>query len=669
MKPASEKLAAENALAERAAGWWLLGAAVVVLLPHAARFPPWLTAVLAALFAWRSLILRRAWPTPNRWLRYGLTLLVAVLIHRQYGTLLGRDPGSALLAAMLALKFLELQRLRDYVLSVLLVYFLIFIGFLYAQEPWLVLYLLAVFVLSSATLVRLAVPGARARFALGLAGMLLLQSVPLMLAMHLLFPRLQGSLWGLPRDAYAGLTGMSDEMRPGSINELSLSEEIAFRAHFPGPLPPPAQRYWRTLVLWSTDGKTWRRGPRAPATLDYASEGAPLAYTLTLEPSNKPWLPALDLPAQVPPGTGLRSGLVLESVRPRRERWRVEMSAHPRYRLLSLSATERRAGLQLPVARAPRARALAQELRARGGSDAELVRAALRRFREQAFYYTLTPPVLGDDPVDEFLFDTRRGFCEHYAAAFVVLMRAAGIPARVVIGYQGGELNPAGNYLIVRQSDAHAWTEAWLPDQGWVRVDPTAAVAPERIEYGAEALRRLVARGTALGGLPDEALRSMLALAWPERAMRQLRLSWDSLNTAWNRWVLDYDADRQRDLLKRFGLGEATPWQLIGVLAFLVALLFGAYMLATTPRRARPEPVQQAYLDFCRRLARAGLARAPQEGALAFAGRAARQRPELADSIQAISILYVSLRYGGLDDPDARQDFSRRIAAFHPLRA
>ncbi|MEK7759127.1 MAG: DUF3488 and transglutaminase-like domain-containing protein, partial [Pseudomonadota bacterium] len=426
MKPTPEILKQENALAERAAGYWLLGAAVVVLLPHAMRLPVWLSAVLAALFAWRLFMLQRAWPAPNRWLRWLLTVLLVFALYREYGTLFGRDAGSALLAAMLALKFLELQRLRDYVLSVLLIYFLIVIGFLYSQAMWLVVYLLAVFVLTTATLIRLAVPGARARFALRLAAVLLLQALPLMLAMHLLFPRLQGALWVLPQDAYAGLTGLSDEMRPGSIQELSLSEDIAFRAHFHGPAPPPAQRYWRALVLWTTDGKNWTRGTDPRGGIAYEALGAPLSYSLTLEPSNKPWLPALDLPVRAPSGTRLRSGFVLEANAPVRERLSLELGAHTRYRMHTLGVAERRAALQRSEQISPRVQALAAHWRETAGSDAEVVRAALAHFRAEKYFYTLTPPLLGDDPVDEFLFETRRGFCEHYAAAFVTLMRSAG---------------------------------------------------------------------------------------------------------------------------------------------------------------------------------------------------------------------------------------------------
>ena len=235
----------------------------------------------------------------------------------------------------------------------------------------------------------------------------------------------------------------------------------------------------------------------------------PFPTSLTPEPANKPWLPALDLPAQIPPGTRLRSGLVLETAVPVRGRLSLELSAHTRYRMLSWPENERRAGLQRPESISTRVQDLAARWRRAARSDADVVRAALAHFRTEKFFYTLEPPALDDDPVDEFLFETRRGFCEHYAAAFVTLMRSAGIPARVVTGYQGGEYNPAGNYLIVRQLDAHAWAEVWLPGQGWARVDPTAAIAPERIEYGTDGMRRLLARGAALGGLPSEALRDI----------------------------------------------------------------------------------------------------------------------------------------------------------------
>ena len=663
---APDRVPSEAAFAERAAGYWLLAAAVVVLLPHVARLPIWLSALLALLFGWRFLIMRRGWPAPGRWLRTGLTVLIAALLFRHYGTLLGRDAGSALLAAMLALKFLELRKPRDYMLGVLLIYFLILIGFLYSQSIWLVVYLVAVFVLTSATLVRLAVPGAKTRFALRLAGVLVLQALPLMVVMHLLFPRLQGSLWRLPQDAYSGVTGLSDEMRPGSIQDLSLSDEVAFRVDFAGAPPPPAQRYWRAVVLWAYDGRAWRRGSEPPANLAYDSSGPALPYTLILEASNQPWLPALDLPARVPAGTRLHAGFVLETARPVQERQRFLMAAHLHYRVRNLTDGERRAALQEPGAESARSQSLVRRWRQHAAADADVVRAALNYFRNENFYYTLQPPLLGDDPVDEFLFDTRRGFCEHYASAFVVLMRAAGIPARVVTGYQGGEFNPMGNYLIVRQSDAHAWAEVWLGHEGWVRVDPTAAVAPERIEYGADALRRLLARGAILGRLAPAELVQALALNWSDRVRREARLLFDDLNTGWQRWVLDYGASRQRDLLARLGFAEVRAAQLAGLMSGLIALLLLFYVLVARQKTARPDPLQRIYHKFCRRLARIGVVRAPHEGALAFGERSQRLRPDLTDNIRTITDQYLLLRYAGDLTPAQVDELRRLVARFRP---
>jgi transglutaminase-like putative cysteine protease len=666
---AAERTLPEAVHAERAAGYWLLAAAIVVLLPHVVRLPIWLGAVLGALFGWRFLIMRRAWAMPGRWLRIGLTLLIAGLLFRRYGTLFGRDAGSALLAAMLALKLLELRAPRDYIVGVLLVYFLILIGFLYSQSIWLVGYLVAVFVLTSATLVRLAVPGARPRFALRLAGVLVLQALPLMVVMHLLFPRLQGSLWRLPQDAYTGVTGMSEVMRPGSIRDLSLSDDVAFRVDFAGPPPRRAQQYWRTLVLWRYDGRAWRRGFEPPANLAYDISDTALPYTLILEPSNKPWLPALDLPARVPGGTRLHAGFILESEQPLRARQRFSMAAHLRYRVRHLTADERRASLQQPAPTSSRIQALVRGWRQSAVTDAGVVRAALAYFHEENFYYTLQPPLLGDNPVEEFLFDTRRGFCEHYASAFVVLMRAAGIPARVVAGYQGGEFNPVGNYMIVRQSDAHAWAEVWLPGEGWVRVDPTAAVAPERIEYGADALQRLFARGETPGRLAPAELAQALALNWPERMGREARMFFDDLNTGWQRWVLDYGASRQRDLLARLGIADVRAFRLAGWMAGSIILLMLLYSLSTWQRRPRPDPLLRAYRKFCRRLARAGVVRAPAEGALAFGARGGELRPDLAEPIQAITDLYVRLRYGDESAPAQSKELRRLVARFRPQRA
>ena len=652
------------ALPDRHTAYWLLASVALVLAPHAAYQPWWLSASIVAVLVWRYLLTTHAWPAPGALLRMALTLLAGVAVFKYYGTIFGRDAGIALLTAMLALKLLELRSLRDYLLAAFLLYFLILASFLYSQSLWLAAYLLGAVLLCTATLVRLAQPGSAGVYSLRLAGRLLLQALPYMLIMYLLFPRIQGSLWGLPQDAHGGITGMSDELRPGSINNLSQSDEIAFRVAFTGSVPEHADLYWRAMVLWHSDGRGWTRGDAdLPPTPAPEALGAAVNYSVTFEPTSKPWLVALDVPATVPANLRLRPGFVVEAPGPMRDRLRYELVSWPRWRSGDLSARERAVALQLPDRLGERTRALARSWRADAPDDAAVVQAALTLFRTQNFVYTLEPPLLGNDPVEEFLFDARRGYCEHYTSAFVTLMRAAGIPARAVAGYQGGEFNPAGDYLIVRQSDAHAWAEVWLAQRGWVRVDPTAAVAPERIEYGADAVRRLARQGATFGQLPADAVRRALSLGWLEQIARRGGYAWDALNTGWNRWVLDYSFERQQQLLKRLGVSAASPMVLVALLAGICALLLLTYTFYGW-RAPRRDPVQQAYLKFCRKLARAGLTRAPHEGAQDFAERCARQRPDLQTAIVRITQLYQQLRYGAAADNHERRQLARQVAAF-----
>jgi transglutaminase-like putative cysteine protease len=613
---------------DRNTAHWLLASVLLVLAPHAAYQPLWLSLGVLTLLAWRTLLTLRAWPVPGRLLRTALTLLMTLLVYNHYGTVFGRDAGIALMCGMLALKLLELRSQRDYLLAAFLLYFLILASFLYSQSLWLAAYLLGAVLLCTATLVRLAQPGAEARYALGLAGRLLLQALPLMLVMYLLFPRIQGSLWGLPVDAHGGVTGMSDELRPGSINQLSQS---------------------------------------LPAARGFEGEGAPVDYVITFEASNKPWLVALDLPATQPPNLRLQPGFVLAAAAPVRERLRYPLTSWPRYRTGALAQRERTAALQLPADIGERTRALALQWRAQSINDADVVQAALNYFHTENFIYTLQPPLLGNQPVEEFLFDVRRGYCEHYASALVTLMRAAGIPARALAGYQGGEFNASGNYLIVRQSDAHAWAEVWLEQRGWVRVDPTAAVAPERIEYGADAVRRLARQGASFGQLPAEAMRRALSLGWLESLARQGNHLWDAVDTLWNEWVLDYSVERQQQLLRRLGFHTPSPLLMVELLAGLSALLLLGYATYGWRVPAR-DPVQRAYQKFCRKLARVGLVRAPHEGAQDFARRCAQQRPEVSGDIAHITQHYVRLRYGAAADRQEQQQFERAVAAFRVPR-
>jgi transglutaminase-like putative cysteine protease len=651
----------------------LLLTAVLAFATHVQNLPLWLTLAFIGALMWRFAIHSYGWPAPHRLLRLSLTVVVVAATVAHFGTVLGRDAGGALLAALLALKLLELRRPRDALVAVLLCYLLLLTGFLYEQSIWLAAYSVLVVWLSIVTLILINQPTLTSmRYSLRLATVVLAKALPLTLAMFLLFPRVEGNLWGLPTTMGSAITGLSDVMQPGSVHRLIVSDAPAFRVEFEGEPPKPAQLYWRALVLWQTDGQRWLRGdspllPSAAAPAQFAYHGAPLKYRVTLEANDRSWLPALDLPILAPPRSRPRWGYVYEYRRPVRARLSYTLASYLRYHTGPLSRAERRLALQLPDKLSPRVRALAQSWRA-GADDLAVAQAALAYFRREPFFYTLNPPPLGADPVDEFLFSTRRGFCGHFAAAFVTLMRAAGVPSRIVEGYLGGEYNPAGKYWIVRQSDAHAWAEIWLPQQGWLRVDPTAAVAPERVELGIDAVRQLELSGVRLGQLPAEALRKLIALGIIAQSWRTLRLYWDATNLAWHSWVLSYDRQRQQSLLTSLHL-PALSWRGL-LLTLTLALLCGLLALAAFTRRARPTDAAQAlYRRYCNKLARIGLARTPTEGPLSFARRSAAARPDLKAEVDAVTELYIGLRYTRDCGAEHLRALRQRVARFQPQRA
>jgi len=622
-------------------------ALALVIAPHLPRLPLWVIAGCGLAAGWRLLNLHRGWALPGRATRLLLTGAALVGLWLSYGNPFGRDPGIVMLIMMLGLKLLEMRNRRDVMVTVFMAYFLVITNFLYSQSVVMAVYMFGVVLAITATLVEQSrsttAPQAstsRWRANARLAGVLLAQAVPLMAVLFVLFPRVSGPLWGLPRDAYAGMAGLSDSMAPGSINQLVLSESVAFRVAFDGEAPAPGQRYWRGPVFWYTNGRRWSAGGiqgNTPSAPEVKPRGPRVAYTVTLEPHNRNWVFALDLPAQAPQGTTMSSDFQLLAAAPIRTRQRFALTSFPAYRMTGLSAEDRARALQLPPATNPRARTLAAAWRESLRDDTAVVGRALRLFQQQPFVYTLTPPLLGEDVVDGFLFDTRRGFCEHYAASFVFLMRAAGIPARVVTGYLGGELNPVGDYLVVRQSDAHAWAEVWLEGDGWVRVDPTAAVAPERIELGISVAAQREGAPVRFRPPPQA-----LANAW-----RMLRNGWDAIGNAWNQWVLDYTPQRQADLLARLGLGELS-WRgmalALGLACAALLTVIAAYMLLRRPTSV--DPVLLLYQRFCAKLARRGITRAPAEGPADFGARAGSLRPEATAQIRLITELYIRLRYG-----------------------
>jgi transglutaminase-like putative cysteine protease len=592
----------------------LLLAVALVVVPHFDHLPWWATAVTLLLLVWRVGLTIAQRPLPGRIVMLPLLLAAAGAVYLQHRTLAGQDAGVTFLVLLMALKLLEMRARRDIFVVIFLAFFILLTQFLYGQElPVAVVTVAAVlalfFVLVSVNLDETDLPAWRK---LRLVGMTMLKAAPLAAALFLLFPRLSGPLWGMPGDSRQGGTGLSNSMSPGSISRLLESEEIAFRVRFDGRVPTNDRLYWRGPVFGSFNGRTWtplvRRSNDSGAVIE-ADPRSAIAYEVTLEPHKRDWLFALEAPAGLPTIDGfqprlnadlqlLAGGLVVE-------RLRYEMRSFLEFRLNARSGDADAADwLDLPAGFNPRTRAFARELAARTpegtGRDAQLADAVLEHFRRGDYRYTLTPPVLGRNSVDDFLFDTRLGFCEHYASAFVYLMRALDVPARVVTGYQGGELNPVDGFMTVRQSDAHAWAEIWLRGRGWVRVDPTAVVAPFRIERGASEAARQAGR-EASGRVAD--------LTW----LRTLRYNWEAVQNSWNQWVLSYTQERQRALIERLGLRPSLD-NLVIVLAVVMTLLLGWLAAISLRPRTVHDPLGDAFTLLRERLEQAGVAASPSCG-------------------------------------------------------
>ena len=606
----------------------------IVIAPHALRAPWWLTALTAALIGWRAAALAHPRLLPSTWLLLTIAAAGMLGVWLEYRAIFGRTSGIMLLVMFGGLKMLESRNQRDAAAVVFLTWFLAITNFLYTQSIPTALGMLAAVATSVTALVGLAAPRRAPRANLRTAALLVGQAVPAALVLFLLFPRVQGPLWGLPQDAYSAISGLSESMAPGNLSQLTLSDAIAFRVDFKEDLPPRRTLYWRGPVLWDFDGRTWRVGSPSLADLPEPRNGVRVEYSVLLEPHNRNWLFALESAALLPPRSRYLDDGQIVALAPIRSRMRYEMVSRTEADPVAQEDPRNLdRALRLPAGFNPRAVALARGWRASSGGDAQVLARAIEHFRLERLQYTTEPRLLGRDSVDEFLFDSREGFCEHFSSAFVFLMRAAGVPARVVVGYQGGDLNPVDGRFTVRQADAHAWTEVYLVDRGWIRVDPTVLAVPRRLDEG---LARSVA---AAGALP---LIMRPDMEW----LRSLRYNWEALTHQWNLLVLGYNPERQRELMSWLGMRDA-DWleiasTLLAALGGFVLLLF-AWMLR---RLARPDPVQKAWVQFCRKLGARGVARAPHEGPRDYAERAARSLPSVSDSIQRIAALYIALRYG-----------------------
>lgn len=643
---------------------FLMGAVFLSAIPQFAFQPAWVSASFLLLFFWRFGLVMGGRGSPRTLVRLLAAIGCAAGVYAQYHSLIGRDPGTSLLVLFLGLKLLEMQARRDLFVVIFLCFFLLLTTFFHSQSMLVAAtVLLAVFGLVAAMLT---IQFAENEVAIGrrmrMTAKLLLQAAPLAVVLFFVFPRLSTPLWGTEGLAGAARTGLSETMAPGSIAELSQSDEVAFRVQFDAA-PARQAMYWRGPVLDHFDGRAWSSSrvlpwPSVPASVEVPAGARRHRYSVTLEPTGQRWLFALEAPVWIDPGWASRSAVddafTLVARDEIGQRIRYEMVSVTDYRLgAGETPSSLRNWLQLPPRSNPRTLALAARWRSDGLTPEALVERALRMFAEEPFHYTLRPPRLDQDPVDGFLFDTRAGFCEHYASAFVVLMRALGIPARVVTGYQGGERNERDDYWIVRQSDAHAWTEVWLADRGWIRVDPTGAVAPERIERGAPRNMGAIADGFSPGG---------------ERSLwHALRLRLDGITHGWNQWVLSYDEQRQRGLFTALGIDFGDWREIAGLFASLSMLVIGGCALLTLHPRLPTDPVERAWSEFCDKLAACGVPREPYETAWQFHERSSRLLDaDSAAQARRIVKLYNDLRYGGRGDKADVRHLRESVARFHP---
>ncbi|GGP27581.1 transglutaminase TgpA family protein [Silvimonas amylolytica] len=632
--------------------FYILAAAVTcALAPVLLQVPVWHSLLVLLPIIWRLWLAHAGRPVPRPVMRIGVALALFVPILLQYHTLIGREGGVAALGSLVAVKFLETSNQRDVRVLTLLAFFACSTGFLISQSPFMMLYAVVSLVLICLQLL----VWMREDGHFGWPDFLrvlrmLAEALPIALILFVLFPRLATPLWRMPNDTQQARTGLSDSMEPGSISDLTQDDSVAFRVDFDNLTPQRAQMYWRGPVMELFDGVSWRAGIPGRVQPEILMHGLQYHYTITLEPTQRNWLMAMDIPVQIPSDTRLSNNLQALSRGPVAQRQQFTFTSATHWQIQNEDALRLKRDLALPKDINPQARALAAQWA--DLPPALRVGAALDFLRQGHYQYTLGPPLLtGRNRVDELLFQTRAGFCEHYAGAFAFLMRAAGIPARVVGGYLGGEYNRTGNYWIVRQASAHAWTEVWLDGQGWQRVDPTSVVAPERISRG------LQSAVPATDPLP-------YLLRNEDGWAGSVRLQWDAIMHGWDKWVVGYNAERQMRVLNRLGIDNMVSAQFTILLAGGFGVVLIIYLVSTQDwrRKRRTDPAQQHWLAFERKLTRVGVVPAAGEGPLNYARRAAAHLPAQQAEILAIASQYLAIRYGFATD--ALPGLARAIQRF-----
>lgn len=621
-------------------------------------------AVLTLLWRYRITVWQAA--PPPAWLINLLALggiAALAILWRQQGFL----PAMLnLLVLGCTLKFLEFGSTRHLGWHAISLFFLCALTFIYRQSLAFTLLMVLVVVINTLALLSLfQLTGWREQGRV--VGRLILLSLPLLVCQFLLLPHL-GPMWRMP-DVKKATTGLSETMAPGEVAELSRSSDLAFRAWFTGPMPAVSQLYWRALVLEQFDGVRWSvpaatldalpaflpagrvataGGARPPSALSaFSWQGPSWHYNLIVEPTQRHWLFALDYSQPQDSDVLLTGNGTLYALRPLQQKRQISLQYYPQATTRGeLSRWQRQQDLALPGGINPQTDALVDELRLSHPQDADLVQAMLRYFADNGFVYTLNPPALpGRDQIDDLLFGTRRGFCAHFAGALTYMLRRAGLPARVVTGYLGGEVDPSGEFVSVYQFNAHAWVEVWLQGR-WQRIDPTLMVAPDRAEVNLDQL------------LPasETRLRDPFNLASYSHTLLLARVhQWlTEVDYRWSVWVLNYDNQRQaqwlaalngNNLLARAGL-------MLGglLLTLLLALLPGWWRRHRQPK----DKLLATYLAACARIERVyGIARTRQETPQQYLQRLQALPTPAWQTMQALSAQFVAARYGQQDATQA----------------
>lgn len=645
---------------------WLLAVQVFILAPHFATVPAWIAAVWVLVAFWRLKIFQGVWNYPTKTRK---TLLVAACcagLFFSLGASFGFESMMSLLLVGFILKLLELKNRTDFVLLIFIALFTLAAQFIEFNNFLAAFYGFGCLSLLCATLMQLYKRPSNNSLWQDIRPSLyiLLQAIPFMLILFVVVPRI-GSFWSVPAPEHTK-TGMSDSMSPGDFTELMQSNEVAFRVAFADKIPAREKLYWRSLVFSAFDGRRWTQS-REQKSENYFNQyskklqshieykGDEVEYDVITEATGQTWLYTLAAPKTWTNKLSFARDLRLQSYAPVVERASYHVVSALTYQLNELDPDELTQNTRLPKNGNMQTRARAQEWMSEAGSDEKLIEKVFAYY-QQSFFYTLKPPALGIDVVDDFLWGTRQGFCEHFASSFVFFMRAAGVPARVVVGYQGGDINSVDASLTVRQRDAHAWAEVWLRGRGWVMFDPTAAVAPERIEKGIE---------QSLSQTDQDLLAKPFGSSI--KILLQLREQWDAANLKWSRWVMNYDSGTQTSLLKQM-FGDLSPLRiallLMSVCAGIGTLLF-VFLVLRTRTHALSESAR-IYYQICKKLKPLGFTPYTSETPRQFANRVIAAKPPLSQSLTHLMDLYERLTYG--DDLGVASELGKTVASFHPKR-